>query len=144
VKAEDARYLRSRVAARCQDRRAKTIDHAGRFGAEAVVEICTQHRSERCRREHPSPRIRLAAVVEPLCRQEISVDETRKDHSSEKGPAKAGDLLARSAYEFGKLSSDCGGFGKRNPAFPPIMASWDLSALEAAQQRAFVGASAVR
>jgi len=90
------------------------------------------------------PRVRLAAVVKPLCRQKIGVDKTRKDHSCEKGSAEAGDLFARPAYEIGKLSGDCGGFGERNPASPPVMASWDVNALESAQQRAFVGASAVR
>ena len=33
--------------------------------------------------------------------------------------------------------------GAGNPALPSVMASWDLSALKAAQQRSFVGASAV-
>ena len=43
-----------------------------------------------------------------------------------------------------KLGCDRAGFGEGNPAPPPVMASWDLSALKAAQQRSFVGASAVR
>jgi hypothetical protein len=57
---------------------------------------------------------------------------------------RAGDRkLTRAGLRCCKLSSDCGGFGKRNPAFPPIMTSWDLSALEAAQQRSFIFSATV-
>ena len=118
------------------------IDHTGRFGAE-MVEITTQHWCERCRWRQSPARVRLAAVVEPLCRQKISVDETGKDHSYEKGSAEAGDPSAGSAYEIAKLGGDRSGFREGNPASPAVMASWDLSALKPAQQRSFVGASAV-
>src|SRR5271165_4333461 len=106
--------------------------------------MCAQHRSECRRRKPPPPRIRLAAVVEPFCRQKISVDDTREDHACEKGSAEAGDPFARSAYEIGKLGCDRGGFGEGNPTSPSVMASWDLNAVKAAQQRSLVGASAVR
>src|ERR1700730_5681682 len=84
VKAEDPWCLGRRAAARCQDRRAMTVDHAARFRPEEVVKISAQHWSEFGRWGQPPPCVRLAAVVEPLCCQKIRVDETGKDHSCEK------------------------------------------------------------